>query len=338
MQAALAEARNGVGRTHPNPAVGAVIVRKGRIVGRGWHRKAGQPHAEIEAIRSVSSASQLKGATIYITLEPCSTHGRTPPCTEAIKRAGFVRVVYGATDPNPKHAGVAKQILEEAEVEVISGVLEKECTQLNEAWNKWIVTKLPFVIAKAGMTLDGRIGSLPGGRWITSPASREDAMQWRAISQAILVGGETVRVDNPKLTLRGLKGYTQPLRVVWSRSGRIPQDCRLLTDRFRDKTIVFKGKPLRSVLNELGKMGVACVLIEGGGRTLGEAFDRKLVDRALFYTAPILGGGPVPAVGGQGVASPKVAWQLEDMESKRIGDDLRVTGKVIYEEFSRDSA
>lgn len=330
MQAALAEARKGLGLTHPNPAVGAVIVRKGKVIGQGWHRKAGLPHAEIEAIASVSSPRLLKGSTIYVTLEPCSTHGRTPPCTSAIQNAGFARVVYGATDPNPSHAGAARKILTSAGIRVTAGIREKECSRLNEAWNKWIVTKRPFVIAKAGMTLDGRIASLPGGRWITSPASRRDAMQWRKISQAILVGGETVRVDNPRLTLRALRGYQQPLRVVWSRSGNIPPDCQLLTDRFRDKTKVFCGKSLSQVLKELGALGVACVLIEGGGRTLGEAFDRKLVDRALFYMAPIIGGGPVPAVGGRGVSSPDKAWKLGDQEFSRIGDDLMLTGRVLY--------
>jgi len=331
MEAALAEARKGAGRTHPNPAVGAVVVKGRRVLSRGWHRAAGCPHAEIEAVRALRNPEEARGSTLYVTLEPCSTHGRTPPCTEAIIRAGIRRVVYGDRDPNPRHAGRADGILEAAGIRVTSGVLAAECAAINEAWNKWIATGLPYVIAKAGMSLDGRISSPPGRRWITSEASRRDAMLLRASCGAILVGGETVRTDNPKLTLRGMPGAKQPLRVVWTRSGNLPPASRIFTDRHRERTIVFQGISLRRALRELGKMGVSSVLVEGGGRTLGEVFDRELVDRAVFYLAPVLMGGPVAAVGGTGSSSKK--WSLENPCYRMTGGDLRVEGAVVRRKF-----
>ena len=328
MRAALAEARKGQGKTGPNPAVGAVISKNGKILSLGWHRGAGKPHAEIDALRNLKNPALARGATLHVTLEPCSTHGRTPPCTEAIIQAGFTRVVFGATDPNPKHAGRAKEILEEAGIQTLLGVLGEECALLNRAWNKWIATGLPFVTAKAGMSLDARIASPPDRRWITSEAARRDAMRLRAECGAVLVGAETVRTDNPQLTIRGLRVKEQPLRAVWSRSGQIPSDCHLLTDEHRDRTIIYKGKPLAAVLQDLGKRGVQHVLIEGGGKTLGEALDSRLIDRIVFYIAPVLLGGPTPALGGHGVPSNESALHLNNPTYRRIGPDLRVEGEV----------
>jgi diaminohydroxyphosphoribosylaminopyrimidine deaminase/5-amino-6-(5-phosphoribosylamino)uracil reductase len=327
MRLALAEARKGIGKTAPNPAVGAVIVKKDRIISKGWHHAAGRPHAEIEALRACDASA--KGATLYVTLEPCSTHGRTPPCTAAIVDSGIDRVVYGATDPNPNHAGRADSILKQHGIEVCSGVLAAECASINRAWNKWIRTGMPYVTAKAGMSLDGRIASPPNRRWITSDASRADAMKLRAECQAILVGGETVRIDNPHLTLRGVRGHQQPWRVVWSRSGKIPAHSHLLTDSHREQTLIYKGKSLRQVLRDLGRRGIQHVLIEGGGRTLGEAFDRKLVDRVVFYIAPMLLGGEVPAIGGRGVGSNAEGIRLHNPIYRRIGGDLRIEGEVL---------
>ncbi len=329
MRLAMEEARRGIGQTAPNPSVGAVLVKNGRVIGTGWHQRAGQPHAEIEALRSLSSPKAAKGATIYITLEPCSTHGKTPPCTQAILAAGIQRVVYGARDPNPCHAGRADKILESAGVSVTSGLLAEECAKLNEAWNHWIVTGMPYVIAKAGMSLDGRIGSPPGRRWITSAASRKDAMILRVSCDAILVGGETVRVDNPKLTIRGIPHAKQPFRAIWTKSGNLPPDSHLFTDRHKDKTRIFKNMSLRACLRALGKSGIQSVLIEGGGRTLGEAFDRELVNRAVFYVAPVILGGPVPAVGGRGAASPEAGYELAGVTYCQIGPDIRISGEVI---------
>jgi diaminohydroxyphosphoribosylaminopyrimidine deaminase/5-amino-6-(5-phosphoribosylamino)uracil reductase len=330
MQAALDEARKGLGKTSPNPAVGAVIVKGRRILARGHHHAAGRPHAEIEAIRALASPAEARGATIYVTLEPCSTQGRTPACTDALTRHGFARVVYGATDPNPAHAGRADAILQAAGIAVTTGVLADACTKLNAAWNHWIVTGRPWVIAKCGMSLDGRISSHPESRWITSPESRADAMRLRAGVDAILVGGGTVRADNPKLTIRGIPGAKQPWRVIMSRSTtRLPAAAHLFTDRHRDRTLVFSREKLGAVLAALGKMDVTSVLIEGGGRTLGEAFDAGLVNEAVIYMAPQLLGGPVPAVAGLGVGRSEDAPRLADVGYTRIGDDVRTRGRVV---------
>lgn len=327
MRAALREARKGLGATHPNPTVGAVIVAGGKIVARGWHHGAGQPHAEIEALRAMKKPPQ--GATLYVTLEPCSTHGRTPPCTEAITSAGIRRVVYGATDPNPSHAGRAFALLTSAGVRVTAGVLEKECAALNTHWNKWIATGLPYVIAKAALTLDGRISSHPESRWISNERSRRDAMELRANVQAVLVGGGTVRADNPRLTVRGLPVREQPWRVVWTKEGHLPRNASLFTDEHQERTLVIKGCPLRSALKQLASRGVASLLIEGGGRTLGEAFDKGLVDEARFYLAPLMAGGPTPAVGGSGAASTAKAWRLADATFRRLGNDVCLRGQVV---------
>ncbi len=340
MRAALREASRGIGLTSPNPAVGAVIVRGGRIVARGWHHRAGQPHAEIEALRALEAGaagkSRARGATIYVTLEPCSTHGRTPPCVDAIIGAGFRRVVVGAVDPNPSHAGRGLALLREAGIEVTSGVLEVECRELNRAFNKWIVTGMPWVVAKAGMSLDGRLTRPPGeGQWLTSEESRLDAMRLRAEADAIVIGAGTLRADNPRLSLRGIEGFedkAQPWRVVLTRGGGpLPETAHLFTDRYCDRTLVYARKPLRQVLKDLGKRGVMSVLVEGGMQILGEAFDRKLVDEVCFYVAPILCGGPVVAVGGRGVGASKEAVSIVDPEYVKIGGDLRLRGRVGYQ-------
>ena len=336
MRAALAEARRGLGQTSPNPAVGAVIVRTDasgpQIVGSGWHHKAGLPHAEIEALRSLADPSLAHGATLYVTLEPCSTHGRTGPCSEAILNAGLRRVVIGTLDPNPAHAGRAVSILRERGVEVRSGVLEEECRRLNLAFNKWIVTRMPWVIAKAGMSLDGRITRPPDApRWITNPLSRADTHRMRAEVDAILIGGETVRVDDPQLTVRGVAGEPrQPWRVVVSRSGNLPPEAKMFTDEHRDRTLVFAGRTLREALKELGAREVTSVLIEGGMRVLGEAFDERLVDQVCFYVAPMLLGGPKLVTGGTGAGETREAPKIVNPTYERLGDDLRLLGEVEY--------
>jgi len=330
MRAAIEEARKGIGKTGPNPAVGAIISKGGRILSCGWHRAAGKSHAEIEALKNLANPGMARSATLHVTLEPCSTDGRTPPCTRAIIQAGFARVVFGATDPNPKHAGRAEKILKNAGIQTLSGILGDECALLNRAWNKWISTGIPYVTAKAGMSLDGRISSPTDRRWITSPAARRDAMRLRAECGAVLVGAETVRTDNPLLTVRGPRIKEQPLRVVWSRSGQIPSDCHLLTDEHRDRTIVYKNKSLATVLQDLGRRGVQRVLIEGGGQTLGEALDHRLIDHIVFYIAPVLLGGPTPALGGHGVPSNELAPRLKKPTYRQVGPDLRVEGEVKY--------
>ncbi len=328
MRVALDEARKGIGKTAPNPAVGAVVVRSGRILAKGWHRGAGLPHAEVSALRKIPAGKSAKGATLYVTLEPCSTHGRTPPCTEAIKEAGISRVVYGAQDPNPKHSGRGQIQLEDTGIEVSCGVLAVECESLNRYWNKWIRTGMPFVTAKWGMSLDGRIASPTGRRWITSDVSRRDLMRLREECGAILVGGKTARIDNPKLTVRGRRTRVQPWRVVWSRDARIEPGSELLADEHRDRTLIYRGRSLREVLSELGHRGVQHVLIEGGGRTHGEAFDRELIDQVVIYVAPTLIGGLVPSVGGRGANSNSAGYRLINPVYKKLGPDLKITAEL----------
>ncbi len=337
MRLAIKEASRALGCTAPNPAVGAVIVKNGRIVAKGYHQAAGLPHAEIEALAKAGFIPHspspilhhLKGATLYVTLEPCSSHGRTPPCTEALIAAGITRVVYGATDPDKRHRGRAARILKEAGIAVTEGILLEECTTLNASWNHRATTGMPWVIAKAALSLDGRIDSplhLPSRRWITSAASRKAGMHLRAKVEAILVGGATVRTDNPSLTVRGIKlpkGHSQPWRVVWSRSGTLPKKSKLLTDAHRKRTLVFSAMTLRKALQELGKRGVSSVLIEGGGQTLGEAFKAKLVDEVRFFIAPVIQGGKVPAVSAR--ISPA---HLTDVYYTKIGSDVMIAGRI----------
>jgi len=331
MRAALAEARRGLGRTSPNPAVGAVIVKGGRTIARGYHRRAGEPHAEIEALRALPRPGMARGASIYVTLEPCSTHGRTPPCVDAIVNAGLGRVVIGAIDPNPAHAGRGVDLLRASGVEVTTGILEDDCRELNAAFNHWIVTKSPLVIAKAGMSLDGRLTRPPGeGQWLTSEASRADAQTLRAQVDAILIGAHTLRTDNPRLTVRGETGARQPWRVILTRSGDLPRSAHVFTDAHRDRTLVFRGKSLSAVLRDLGRRQVTSVLIEGGMRVLGDAFNRRLVHRVHFYAAPLLCGGPVPAIGGRGAGFTAESVRVGNPRYTRIGDDLRMTGEAIY--------
>lgn len=220
MRRALALARRGYGTTSPNPMVGAVLVKGGRIIGQGWHHCAGEPHAEIEALRNAERRrNSPEGATLYVTLEPCCTHGRTPPCTAAIKAAGIKRVVVAAKDPNPQHAGRGFLILRRAGIEVEHGVLAEEATKLNEALNHWIVQRTPFVTVKAAMTLDGKIATASGeSKWITGEEARAEGMRLRAGADAILVGVNTVLADDPSLTVRETPKTRSNLKAAAHRS------------------------------------------------------------------------------------------------------------------------
>ena len=325
MRAALVEARRGLGLTSPNPAVGAVLVIDGKIVTKGHHKRAGSPHAEIECLRGFDKPIP-KSAVLYVTLEPCSTTGRTGPCTGAIIESGIRRLVIGETDPNPKHAGHGIDLLKKAGVNVRAGVLARECSALNEAFNKWIRTRRPFVILKCGMSLDGRL-SRPDHeeKWMTSPASRRHARQLRAQVDAILIGAGTLRMDDPRLTVR-LRKARQPWRIVLSRSGTLPRRSRLFIDRFAARTMVYGEKNLEVVLRELGEKEITSVLIEGGGEILGQALDQRLVDKIQLYVGPILTGGPVVAFPGTGAASTEQALRLDRVRYERIGPDICVVG------------
>jgi diaminohydroxyphosphoribosylaminopyrimidine deaminase / 5-amino-6-(5-phosphoribosylamino)uracil reductase len=325
MRAALEEAKKALGRTSPNPAVGAVLVIHNRIVAKGHHREAGHAHAEIECLRDFGAPAPAR-STLYVTLEPCSTAGRTGPCTDAIMKARVKNVVIGARDVNPGHCGRGIVELRNAGIRVREGILAEECTRLNEAFNKWIVTGLPFVIAKCGMSLDGRLTRPPGEpRWITEPAALRDARRLRARVDAVLVGAETVRADNPRLTVRGVRGARQPWRVVLTRSGRLPRHAHLFSDIFAARTLIYKRKSLAYLLNDLGKRGITSVLIEGGGEVLGEALDKLLIDKVQVYLGPILTGGPVVAFQGEGAGTTAQALRLRDIRYRRIGESIRIT-------------
>jgi diaminohydroxyphosphoribosylaminopyrimidine deaminase/5-amino-6-(5-phosphoribosylamino)uracil reductase len=331
MRVALRLARRGLGATSPNPMVGAVLVKRGKILGQGWHRQAGKPHAEIEALNDARArGNEVKGSTLYVTLEPCSTHGRTPPCTEAIKAAGIKKVVAGATDPNPAHAGRGFIILKRAGIEVVHGVLEDEATRLNEAFNHWIVRRTPFVTVKAAMTLDGKIATARGeSKWITGEKARAYGMSLRHGADAVLVGINTALADNPALTARkaqipNSKVQALKRRVILDSLARTPLNARVVSDEFAELTtiVVSKQAPkarvaalekkvrvmlaplakvkgqdeeprvdLRWLLKKLGAEQVTSLLVEGGGEVNASFLLGRLAQRVTFFYAPkVLGG------------------------------------------------
>jgi diaminohydroxyphosphoribosylaminopyrimidine deaminase/5-amino-6-(5-phosphoribosylamino)uracil reductase len=251
MREALRLAKRGYGATSPNPMVGAVLVKGGKTIGRGWHRRAGLPHAEIEALRDAQKRGHNpKGATLYVTLEPCCTHGRTPPCTDAIIAAGIKKVVVGATDPNPQHAGKGFKILRRAGIEVVHGILSNECEKLNEGFNHWIVQRTPFVTVKAAMTLDGKIATASGeSKWITGEKARAFGMKLRQGSDAILVGVNTILADDPSLTARRQKAEgrrqnknSRLRRIILDSQARTPLNAKIVTDEFASLTTIVVSK------------------------------------------------------------------------------------------------
>ena len=326
MRAALNEAKKALGQTSPNPAVGAVLVIDNRIVAKGHHREAGRDHAEIECLRNFRALVPAR-ATLFVTLEPCSTAGRTSPCTNAILSAGVKNVVVGAIDVNPRHAGKGITQLRNAGVTVREGILADECTRLNEGFNKWITTGRPFVIAKCGISLDGRLTRPLGEpRWITGPSARRHARELRARVDAVIIGAKTVRTDNPRLTVRGIRGARQPWRVVLTRSGKLPKRARLFSDEWAARTLTYQRKTLASVLQDLGKRGITSVLIEGGGEVLGQALDARLIDKVQLYLGPLLIGGSVIAFPGRGADNAASAVRLRRVSYQRIAQSVCITG------------
>jgi diaminohydroxyphosphoribosylaminopyrimidine deaminase/5-amino-6-(5-phosphoribosylamino)uracil reductase len=327
LRRALELARLGAGLTLPNPRVGAVLVRHGKIIGEGWHRRAGTPHAEVHAVADAKKRGhRAAGATLYVSLEPCSTHGRTPPCTDLILREKIARVVFAAIDPNPAHAGAAAKLLRAAGVAVSRGLLAAEAAALNRDFNWSITRRRPWVVAKIALSLDGRIVTPPGDdRWLTSPAARRAAHELRWEADAILVGAETARRDNPRLTVRlpGRRGKLQPWRVVVTRSGRLPRSLHLFSDLHRARTLVFRRRPLTAVVASLGARGVSHLLIEGGGKILTEAFRRGLVNEVAFFIAPALMGTLPRAL--EKLPAPV---RLREVSYTPVGDDLLCRGLV----------
>jgi len=345
-------ARKAAGRTSPNPMVGAVLVRGGKIVGTGYHHYAGGPHAEINALKQ--AGSKAKGATLYITLEPCSHQGRTPPCTRALIAAGIRAVVAGAKDPNPLVAGRGFQQLRRAGIKVRSGLCQKESAQLIEAFAKFITKRLPFVTLKLAATLDGKIATARGdARWISGERSRALVHRWRNRTDAVLVGGGTVRADDPLLTCR-VAGGRNPYRVVLDSRLRISPAAQLLRLPDADKTIIATTNraPLSKVrgleklgvsvwclpsrndriawlplLRKLASLGVVSLLIEGGAEVAASALKTKVVDKVeLFYAPKIVGGDGRPMIGPLGIGRMAQAMALRRFDLRRSGDDLWLSG------------
>ena len=324
MELALDEARKGIGRTAPNPPVGAVIVKDGVVLGKGWHRAAGQPHAEREALAD-AAGKDVGGATVYITLEPCSTHGRTPPCTQGLIDAGIGRVVYACVDRNPAHAGRADALLKAARIQVVSGVCAEEAEKMLRPFFKVRETGLPWVIWKTAMSLDGRITRPPGeGQWLTGEPARADVQKLRAAVDAIITSGETVRRDRPALTIRVpelLDGRLQPWRVVVS-----DRPETLVLEGPLDRTLIRPRGDLAEILRNLARdQGVLTVMIEAGGVFSAAMFEAGLVDEVVAYYAPILCGGPSPGLAGIGLEK---ALHLEEIDFQQFGNDVRMRGVV----------
>ena len=356
MQRALALASRGLGRTAPNPPVGAIFVRGGRILGEGFHRRAGAPHAEIEALRA--AGDRVRGATLYVTLEPCTHHGRTPPCVDALLGLGLRRVVVATADPNRRVRGRGIARLRRAGVEVVVGPGGAEARAVTAGYRSWIVRRRPLVILKLATTLDGRIAAAGGdARWITGRAARRLGHGLRDMVDAVLVGAGTVRADDPRLTCR-LAGGHDPVRVVLaSASLRLPASAQLLARGGPPTWIVApRGTPaarvealrrrgvdvlllpakrgrigFADVVRMLGARGITALLVEGGGTVAAAALRARMVDRIVLFVAPtILGGDGVPAVGALGIGHVRSAIQLENLATARVGRDLVLEGRVRY--------
>ena len=358
MRMALDLAQQAEGRTSPNPLVGAVVVRDGQVVGRGYHTRAGAPHAETAALQDAGEAA--RGATLYVNLEPCCHHGCTGPCTEALLEAGVSRVVAAMGDPNPLVCGGGFQCLRAAGVEVTVGVLEAEARELNEVFLKYITTKRPFVVAKAAMSLDGKIATATGqSQWITGDAARAYGHQLRNRYDAILVGRGTVLADNPSLTTRLADGAGRDaVRVILDSGANISPEARVLNldspaptiiaattraesrkltllERAGARVLITNDGPrveLFALMRKLGEMSITSVLLEGGAAVHAAAFEARLVDKVFWFIAPrIIGGANAPGpVGGEGVSYLAETPRLEQVRLTRLEQDFCVEGRVNY--------
>lgn len=362
MRRALDVARRGWGDTHPNPLVGALVVEQGEVVAEGHHARAGEGHAEVNALKALGRRP-APGATLYVTLEPCCTHGRTPPCTAAILDAGITRVVAGATDPNPAHGGKGYELLRAGGVEVVTGVLAGECADLNLIFNHWITTGRPLFAAKSGVTLDGKVATRTGdSKWITSEQSRADGHRWRRLFPAIAVGAGTVRADNPRLTARVNGTEWCPWRFVFDGLLRTVTDKAMpnvYTDEFRERTIVVTtshgGMGYVRKLNSLGVKtwllasqspkvnfadfrarcvteGIPAVFFEGGAQLLSEVLQARELDYLFTYHAPVLFADDKGKSILRGLRTESIdqAIRLERVRHEVLGDDSLMRGFVKY--------
>jgi diaminohydroxyphosphoribosylaminopyrimidine deaminase/5-amino-6-(5-phosphoribosylamino)uracil reductase len=369
MEQALTLARYAIGRTSPNPMVGAVIIRDGRVVGQGWHRQAGTPHAEINALQQAGELA--RDASIYVTLEPCSHHGRTGPCVEALIAAGIRKVIIAMTDPNPLVAGQGIQKLRKAGIEVVEGVLASEAAKLNEIFIKWISTRMPFILLKSAMSLDGKIASYTGhSKWITGPDSRAYVHELRDVYDAILVGIGTVLADNPSLTTRLEYRGKNPIRVIVDSKARTPIESNVVADGLaktiiavtheapQDKVDTLRacgvdvivceskggGINLSYLFKVLGEQQITSILIEGGVTINASILEENLVDKVNWFIAPkIIGGSGAPGpIGGQGIAEVNNAKVFEDVHIESIGEDILISaymrnreGRDVYRTCGR---
>ncbi len=356
MRRALVLARKGEGKTSPNPTVGAMIVKHGKVLAEGYHKRAGGPHAEIEALGK--AGNKAKGATLVVTLEPCGHFGKTPPCTEAIIEAGIRDVLIGVRDPNPEVRGRGVRKLKAAGLKVETGILKGECQTLIEYFSKFIQSGKPYVILKSAVSLDGKIATAKGeSKWITGPKARQRVHQLRAQVDAILVGAQTVIQDNPSLTARpSPKNKCYPTRVLLDPNLRISLKAKVFnnaqTERVvvvtrpghgaRKNTLIKMGVlvieilekrgtiPFEKILKELGKMDIVSLLIEGGGETSSRILNERAVDRVMWFMAPIIIGGrdAIGAVGGIGVQKLKSAWRLKNLKVEQVDQDILIEGEL----------
>jgi diaminohydroxyphosphoribosylaminopyrimidine deaminase/5-amino-6-(5-phosphoribosylamino)uracil reductase len=357
MQMALDLAIKGEGFTSPNPMVGAVVVNENQVVGSGYHRKVGGPHAEVYAIDA--AGDRAKGATLYVTLEPCNHTGRTPPCTRKIIEAGIRRVVIAELDPNRQVVGGGAEFLKQQGIQITSGIRQKQARKLNEAFVKYVRTGRPFVIAKCAATLDGRIATRTGdSRWVTGEKARRFVHRLRHAVDGIMVGINTVRADNPSLTSRLPDGPGQdPVRIILDTHLSISPDARLLHQTSAADTILVVGEALapdkkkvfekegtrviqsalknglidlNALMNQLGAMEISSLLIEGGSRVLASAFGAGIVDKVLFFYGPkILGGDDgVPICSGPGAKLMSQSIAVGDINVQRFDDDIMIEGYI----------
>lgn len=349
MKRALTLARRGVGMTSPNPAVGCVIVKGGRIIGEGWHRQAGGPHAEVFALEKAGKAA--RGADVYVTLEPCSHTGKTPPCCDALIRAGVKRVVAGMKDPNPLVNGNGLARLEQAGIATICGVLEDECRHINRAFIKQVSTALPFVTYKCAMTLDGKIASVTGeSKWVSGEKSRRYVHKMRATHDAVMVGVDTIITDNPQLTVRHVKGRN-PLRVIVDTHLRTPASVAVINDDSVKRTVIATTETdtdvhlrytrqgasilvceeldghvsMSDLLRKLGGMNIQSILLEGGSRLAGDMLKHALIDEFVIFIAPkILGSDGFSPFALRGITSMENTFKLSFGDIAHIGQDLLI--------------
>ncbi|MDD4817271.1 MAG: bifunctional diaminohydroxyphosphoribosylaminopyrimidine deaminase/5-amino-6-(5-phosphoribosylamino)uracil reductase RibD [Victivallaceae bacterium] len=331
MALALQEAMKAWGLTTPNPMVGAVAVKNGKVVGRAFHHRAGGPHAERELLRRIGD--EAAGCTVYVNLEPCSTTGRTPPCTEALIEAKVAEVVIGSVDPNPLHAGKGIRQLEAAGINVRCGVLENECIALNRAFFKWIVEKKPFVLLKMAMTLDGKIADSTGdSKWITGTVARRRVQELRCWADAIMVTGKTLRADHPRLTVREPEYWPKKLRKFIAAEKMSEEEIRgFFPDDPAIEKVCFSGAAeFDAFLNRIGSEEVTSLLIEGGGELAGAALEWNMVDAVEFHIAPkfLCGRNSIPVTGGENRPLSEVT-ELVNMRSENRGGDLIVTADVV---------